>query len=69
MYELIPEKYKAIIGMIVSVVVGVLAIAGEWVDLGPEWVKWTGRSFALIVVVSNILGLRIANPKAVKPNA
>lgn len=68
MNELIPEKYKAILGMIVSIVVGVLAIVGEWADLGPDWVLWTGRSFALIVVVSNILGLRIANPEA-KPNA
>lgn len=66
MNDLIPEKYKAWLGLLMSLIVAVLAIAMEWQDLGPMLKLWLPRVFAVLVVVSNVLGLRLTNGK-VKP--
>jgi nicotinamide riboside transporter PnuC len=66
MNDLIPERFKAWAGLIVSLIVAVLAIAMEWQNLGPQLSVWLPRCFAILVVVSNVLGLRVINPK-VKP--
>ncbi len=63
MNNLIPDEYKAWSGLIISLVVAVLAVAMEWQDLGPVFTQWTGRVFALLVVLSNVLGLKVSNPK------
>jgi len=34
MNDIIPERYKAIIGAILTVIVAVLAVVGEWQDMG-----------------------------------
>ena len=64
MHDLIPEKYKAIAGLVISLVVAVLAVAMEWQDLGQSFTVWAGRVFAILVVVSNVLGLKVSNPRA-----
>jgi hypothetical protein len=63
MNDLIPAKYKATIGIIVTILVACLAVVIEWQDLGAEWVRWTSRAFALTTVISNVLGLPIVAPK------
>jgi len=64
MYDLIPDEYKARTGQIVSLLVAVLFIASTWGDVGPVFVLWTGRAFGALVILSNVLGLKIVNPKA-----
>jgi len=32
--------------------------------MGPTFAVWAGRAFALLVVVSNVLGLKVSNPRA-----
>lgn len=64
MTDLIPHKARAIAGLIVTLLVAVLAVAMEWQDMGPEFVRWTGRGFAILVVVSNVLGFKVTTPKA-----
>ena len=59
MPDLIPEKLKAWAGLVVSVLIVVLGAASEWGDVGPEFVRWVGRSAMLLVVVSNVLGLSV----------
>jgi len=64
MDNMIPDNYKRWAGLIISLVVAVLAVAMEWQDMGPTFAVWAGRAFALLVVVSNVLGLKVSNPRA-----
>lgn len=64
MTDLIPPKARKIAGIVITLIVVVLASAMEWQDMGPEFVRWTSRSFAVLVAVSNVLGFHIATPKA-----
>jgi hypothetical protein len=66
MSDLIPPKARKIAGLIVTLIVAVLAMAMEWQDMGPEFVRWCGRAFAVLVGVSNVFGLSVTAPK-VKP--
>ncbi len=66
MTDLIPPRARKIAGLVITLIVAVLAVAMEWQDLGHEFVRWTGRAFAVLVVVSNVLGLNVSAPKVVK---
>ena len=63
MTDLISPKARKIAGLVITLIVAVLAVAMEWQDLGSEFVRWTGRVFAILVVVSNALGLSVTTPK------
>lgn len=63
MTDLITDKYKQRAGLVITLVVAVLAVAMEWQDMGKTFTLWAGRSFAILVVVSNVLGLKVAAPK------
>ncbi len=59
-----PREWRATAGLIVTHLVSVLALAMEYKDLGASWQLWTTRALAVIVVVSNVLGLKVVTPKA-----
>ncbi len=59
---MLPDKHKPIIGTIVTLVVVVLALMMEWRDFGSDFTRWTSRAFAILVAISNVLGLRITAP-------
>lgn len=69
MTDLIPPKARKIAGLVITLIVAVLAVAMEWQDMGAEFTRWTGRAFAMLVVVSNVLGLNVSAPKLVKGGA
>ena len=69
MNSAIPNKYKPAIGLIVSIAVAILAVMVEWQDMGAGFTRWTGRIFAILVVLSNLFGLKVNNPKQENPNA
>ena len=54
------DKTKAILGTVVSLLVAVLAVASEWQDMGGAFTTWSLRIVALLTVVSNVLGLKVA---------
>jgi hypothetical protein len=66
MSDLIPPKARKVAGLIITVIVVLLAGAMEWQDMGPEFVRWTSRAFAMLVAVSNVFGFSVTAPK-VKP--
>ncbi len=66
MTDLIPPKARKLAGIIITLVVGLLAMTLEWQDMGPEYIRWAGRVFAALLVVSNVFGLSVTSPK-VKP--
>lgn len=64
MSDLIPSRAKQWAGLIVSILVVTLAGMAEWADMGTTFVQWTGRLAALLVVISNVLGLSVPSRKA-----
>jgi hypothetical protein len=61
------EKTKAILGTVVSVLVTIGAVASEWQDMGPAFVKWALRVVALLTVLSNVLGLKVVSLRRADP--
>lgn len=64
MGELIPPKIKQWAGLVASVLVVVLMAMSEWGDMGAKFVLWSHRAAALLVVLSNVLGLSVPGVKA-----
>lgn len=63
MSNLIPEKWRAWMGLLASLIVVVLMAMAEWGDMGAKFTLWTGRTAALLVIVSNVLGLSVPSIK------
>jgi hypothetical protein len=62
--NLIPEVWRARLGLILSVIVGVGTLAMTWKDLGPDAMKWIARVLGVLYVLSNVFGLKVPAIKA-----
>ncbi len=66
MTNLLPDKTKQWLGVLLSLLVGVLLYMAEWQDMSPEFHTWALRGASLTTLVSVAFGIQITRAKASK---